>query len=139
MDPLNPYLNDERFNANDRRLEDAVAGLQDISRAIHANAVEKGFQDPPQDLQTMSLNTIGEVLEHWEAFRRRKLHEPCDKTPGMMELFGETLTNEEEEVADTLIRVLDLAARFDIDIAKAVRIKHGYNRTRSIRHGGKAA
>lgn len=135
----NPYETDSRFNDLDRALAEAVEALPALAEAVHANAVEKGFQDPPQDIATMSLNTIGEVCEHWEAFRKKKLDAPCDKTEGMMELFGETLTNEEEEVADQLIRVLDIARRFKVDIVKAVRIKHGYNRTRSFRHGNKCA
>jgi NTP pyrophosphatase (non-canonical NTP hydrolase) len=135
----NPYHTNPHFNDIDRALETGAHYLNALRDAIHANAVEKGFQDPPQDIATMSLNTIGEILEHWEAFRRRKLNEPCDKTEGMTELFGETLTNEEEEVADALIRILDLAGRFRVDISRAVRIKHGYNRTRSHRHGNKAA
>lgn len=139
MTSKNPYNTDARFRDIDQALERACGALTVISLAIHSNAVEKKFQDPPQDVATMSLNTIGEICEHWEAFRRKKLQDPCDKTPGMMELFGETLTNEEEEVADALIRILDMAARFNVDIAKAVRIKHGYNRTRPERHGGKAA
>lgn len=135
----NPYNDDSRFRDIDRQLEAATSSLDVLAEAIHSNAVEKKFQDPPQDLATMSLNTIGEICEHWEAFRKKKLDAPCDKTEGMMELFGETLTNEEEEVADTIIRALDVARRFNVNISRAVRIKHGYNRTREIRHGGKAA
>lgn len=138
-EPKNPYTSDPRFNDQDRALEAGTKALTAIAKACHANAEEKGFQSPPQDLATMSLNTIGEICEHWEAFRKKKLGDPCDKSEGMLDLFGETLTNEEEEVADQLIRVLDVAARFNIDIAKAVRIKHGFNRTRSHRHGGKVA
>lgn len=43
----------------------------------------------------------------------------------------------EEELADTLIRVLDLAGGLGIDMDTAVRTKLAYNRTRGYRHGGK--
>lgn len=135
----NPYLDDLRFNDADRALEDGSKHLNTIRDACHANAVERGFQDPPQDVATMLMNLVGEVAEYWEAFRRNKLEEPCDKTEGMMELFGETLTNGEEESADIVIRALDIAGRFKSDVSKSVRIKHGYNRTRAFRHGGRVA
>lgn len=46
--------------------------------------------------------------------------------------------NFEEELADTLIRVLDCAAGLGIDMDKAVADKLDRNRQRGFRHGGKA-
>ncbi len=138
-EPKNPYKTDSRFTDKDRALEKACDALSVIAEAVHSNAVEKGFQDPPQDLATMNQNLIGETSELWEAFRKSALDKPCDKTEGMEALTGETLTNMEEEVADIVIRALDLAAKFGVDISKAVRIKHAYNRSRGWRHGGKVA
>lgn len=43
----------------------------------------------------------------------------------------------EEELADTLIRVLDLAGGLWIDMDTVVRIKLAKNRGRGHRHGGK--
>lgn len=43
----------------------------------------------------------------------------------------------EEELADTLIRVLDLAGGLGIDMDTAVRTKLARNRGRGHRHGGK--
>lgn len=45
--------------------------------------------------------------------------------------------NFEEELADTVIRVLDLTAGLGIDIDAAVTAKLAKNRTRGYRHGGK--
>jgi len=41
------------------------------------------------------------------------------------------------ELADIIIRTLDFAAMFNIDVDKAVAEKLAYNRTRGRRHGGK--
>lgn len=41
------------------------------------------------------------------------------------------------ELADILIRVLDVAAYHQMDIARAVADKMAYNETRPMRHGGK--
>lgn len=46
--------------------------------------------------------------------------------------------NFEEELADVLIRVFDVAAGLGIDLDKIVAAKLEKNRTRGFRHGGKA-
>lgn len=43
------------------------------------------------------------------------------------------------ELADILIRVLDAAAEWSIDIQEAVDVKMAYNSSRPHRHGGKLA
>jgi NTP pyrophosphatase (non-canonical NTP hydrolase) len=43
------------------------------------------------------------------------------------------------ELADVVIRVLDLAAIYDIDLEDAVLTKMAFNRGRPFRHGGKKA
>jgi len=45
------------------------------------------------------------------------------------------LTLEEEELADIIIRVLDLSGHRDIDIGRAVLVKMEYNSTRPHKHG----
>jgi NTP pyrophosphatase (non-canonical NTP hydrolase) len=47
------------------------------------------------------------------------------------------LTNLEKELSDIILRVLDTAVMFGVDIEKAVYAKNEYNKTRSYRHGGK--
>jgi NTP pyrophosphatase (non-canonical NTP hydrolase) len=49
------------------------------------------------------------------------------------------LTCAEEEIADILIRALDVAKAYSIDVAHAVAAKDAYNQTRPQRHGGKKA
>ena len=43
------------------------------------------------------------------------------------------------ELADVIIRVLDIADEFDIPVIEAILEKHDYNLTRPYRHGGKTA
>ena len=45
--------------------------------------------------------------------------------------------NFREELADTLIRVLDCAGGLGLDMDEAVRAKLEKNKTRGFRHGGK--
>lgn len=43
----------------------------------------------------------------------------------------------DSEMADIVIRVMDLCAHLGIDLERAIREKHAYNETRPRRHGGK--
>lgn len=43
----------------------------------------------------------------------------------------------DSEMADVVIRVMDLCAHLGIDLERAIREKHAYNETRPRRHGGK--
>lgn len=76
-------------------------------------------------------NLHGEVSEFWEAYRRGKLNEPCDKPIA--------LTCAEEELADIAIRTFDIAFQMGIDLEKAIEVKHKYNIQRPRRNGGKHA
>ena len=132
-----------------------LAVLNDLRDAIAENAKNKGFKDqmfetltPEQKAgpigelimaATYTANQHGESSEFWEAFRKGKLHEPCDKAKKMEELGLSGLTCAEEEIADELIRALDKADAFKVDAAKAVAVKHAYNLTRPALHGGKKA
>lgn len=39
------------------------------------------------------------------------------------------------ELADTVIRILDYCAYYNIDLAGAIATKHNYNKTRPFKHG----
>jgi NTP pyrophosphatase (non-canonical NTP hydrolase) len=43
------------------------------------------------------------------------------------------------ELADAMIRILDLCGALDLPLMEAMRVKHEYNSTRPHRHGGKLA
>ena len=69
-----------------------------------------------------------EVAEAIEAVRH---HNPLSEhIPGVSAL--------EEELADIVIRVLDLAEFRGYDLGKAIAAKLEYNKGRGYRHGGKA-
>lgn len=42
------------------------------------------------------------------------------------------------ELADTVIRAMDIAEYFGIDLEHVIQVKAEYNQTREYRHGGKA-
>ncbi len=113
--------------------------LNEIAKAVHDNAVEKDFHDYSESEEVFitreALNIVCEVAELNEAKREGRLDALCDKKEGMLALFLRPLTCKEEEYADIIIRALDQCRRLEIDIERAVEIKHAYNRSRPKKHG----
>jgi len=113
--------------------------LNVIRDDVHENSKAHGFHDFNESdgqfitRSLMLMNT--ETSELFEAYRNHTLGLPCDKSSKMVQ----PLTNEEEEIADLIIRALDYCGRRKIDAGRAVAIKHEYNTRREFRHGGKAA
>lgn len=115
--------------------------INEIADAVHALAWEKGWHRQDEDLDAFleraCNNLHDEIAELHEAWRVGKLHQPCDKASKMQEHGIKPLTCIEEEMADIIIRVLDNARKFGVDIQAAIESKHAYNTTRAFRHGGK--
>ncbi len=108
--------------------------LKDLALEIHIDNKDKGFYDDvnpedPRHIVSILALIQTEVSEAVEAVRRDP-DAPCDK-------LGVDLTALEEEWADWMIRGFDFAAYMDIDPGRAIRLKHVYNQTRALRHGGK--
>jgi hypothetical protein len=128
--------------------------LNTLRDHVAANAQSKGFKEPPKGISrevwfspeldiiraaVYTSNSHGESSEFWEAARKGKLHKPCDKATEMEAANLPGLTCAEEEIADELIRILDKAFEFKVDVAKAVAAKAAFNSTRPHQHGGKLA
>jgi len=113
--------------------------LNQLAELVHENAVNHGFHPENQAIRDFMANQCnnlhGEVTELWDAWRAGKDGDLCDKCEKMIDLGLMALTTTEEEIADIIIRALDLAGRLGIDIAACVESKHKYNVTRPILHG----
>lgn len=114
--------------------------------SVHKLAREKGWYDQAPATDRDRTNEVlahlakihGEVSEAQEEARDKdadKLkqvyyqnHEQGSKPCG----FG-------IELADTVIRIMDTCGYLGIDLQKCMELKHEYNKTRPIRHGGKKA
>lgn len=104
----------------------SVAQLQ---KEIHHTAVEHGWWDRERPIGEVLMLAVTELAEAMEAYR--------DGNPSSEKIDG--YTKVEEELVDTIIRILDLAGGMKFDIEGALRAKMAYNETRPYRHGGKLA
>lgn len=134
--------------------------LNQACREIHREAIRKGFSS--HDLPTDLMLVVTELAEACEADRKEKyadLEEFEAKAPrwitakgckpmvepGMTEeeaikktaaLFEEYIKDIlEDEIADAIIRLMDLCGKRNIDIEKHIELKVAYNITRPYKHG----
>lgn len=115
--------------------------LNDLAGEIHAINVEKGFWDVERNLSEALLLVVSEIIEAMEEVRNgtplvTQLYESASgvRSPNQS---GSTLkpVGFPSELADAIIRILDLCAAYDIDIDKAMMEKIAYNKTRPYKHG----
>lgn len=117
---------------------------QDFQRLAHANATRKGFweiEDHPA-IQALPNEVKAEIMamrdaqhnmlvvtEISEAVEGARLGEgtPSDKLTGF--------TQEEEELADAVIRIMDRAERRGLRLPYAIAAKMEYNLHRPRKHG----
>ena len=101
--------------------------LNELSGYVHAMAKQKGWYDTKRTPLELLCLIHSEVSECCEAFRAGN--------PKNEKIDG--FTDAEIELADIIIRVLDMSAFYGFDISGAIRAKVEYNATRPDRHGGK--
>lgn len=118
--------------------------LRELQADIHVLARAKGWWDgyDRDDLGRLKLTTdqvISKIaLIHAEL---SEAVEEARKSPNYSEIYYDSSKPEgfAVELADALIRILDLFGALGIDAEEVVRIKHEFNKTRPVRHGGKLA
>jgi len=95
--------------------------LRNLQKEIHDNAIAHGWWDKFRPIPELLCLIHSEVSEALEAYRN-----------GDRE-------NIAEELADIVIRTLDTAGGYGIDLEEEVIKKHEINKSRPYRHGGKLA
>jgi len=107
--------------------------LNKLAAEINITAEEHGWKDKPVTFgESMALvhSEVSEVLEEY-----RTGHTPADVYISLDD--NEKPLGIPIELADVIIRVLDVCADYGINIDQAVALKMAYNDTRPYRHGGK--
>lgn len=105
--------------------------INELVAEAHNNALDKGFYDVdrgaarPAEQVALIHAEVSELLENI----RNPIPEKSSKMPEYLA--------EEEEAADIIIRVMDMAGHRKWRLGQAILAKLAYNRTRSYKHGKK--
>lgn len=102
--------------------------LNDLRDRIHKNALNKGFYEHEFNFSEKLMLIVSELVEAQDDFRNglnyNHIYFEDEKPCGIP-----------TELADALIRILDLCGYLEIDIDKVVEQKMQYNYTRPHKHG----
>lgn len=120
--------------------------LNDLRDEVHKLAVEKGWWEgvnSPFDAMRLIPEKIALIhSELSEALEEYRI-DPGESVDSLFERGAYYASGKPEgfciELADAIIRILDLCGALGLDIEAAVNRKHHYNKSRPHRHGGKRA
>ena len=128
--------------------------INELAKQVHQNAKDHGFFDEERNIGEMLCLIHSEVSEALEADRKGKY---CEINSIMLsgladKNYGASFCNDEaakdhfevyvkntfqDELADIVIRVMDLAAFKNIDLEAHIKAKMRYNSLREYKHGKK--
>lgn len=117
-------------------------GLNALADEIHQVNRNKGFWDQKRNVGEMLMLVTSELGEGMEALRKKKFadmiryHEALRTGKNPQEAFEQYIKDSfEDELADAVIRLLDMATGLHINIERHIRLKLEYNRSRERFHG----
>lgn len=112
-------------------------------KEVHALARAKGWWDGKLTLEGyLTLPNIPEKLALIHSEISEALEVCRDSDRSLDEIWMSKKEKPEGfsiELADAVIRIMDLCHALGIDLEAAIDLKHAYNTTRPFRHGGKRA
>ena len=119
MSTLSEKRMEEYFN------EQFINHFASMSGSIHDNAAVHGWWDEPREDGTLIALIMSEAAEALEALR--KGNGPDEHCP--------QFSGAEVELADVVIRIMDMAEARGWDVAGAIVAKHEFNKGRPYKHG----
>ena len=97
-----------------------VLALQNVQNKLHGQAKDMGWHNKEREVGTLIALCHSELSEALEGARK--------------DLMDDHLKNRkmiEVELADCIIRILDMAGLYNLDVAGAIAEKHEYNAARA--------
>lgn len=104
-----------------------IDAFEDVAYICHEIACSKGWWDESRSDGELIALMHSELSEALEAARHGD--PPDDKIP--------EFSGVEAELADTIIRIMDVSVRHNLSVSGAIIAKARFNATRSHKHGGK--
>ena len=128
-----------------------ATGLNNAATQIHTAARNKGFWDSERETGTLLMLCVSELSEALEADRKDRVSnlkgfnamdwegtdEDAREYKENYKIAFESCIKDtfEDELADTVIRILDLCGARGIDLERHIDLKLKYNLTRERMHG----
>lgn len=106
-----------------------IIAFNDLARTIHQDNVAKGFWPhgaAGRNIGEALMLAVTELAEGMEAYRKDLQDDHLPQYSGLT-----------VEIADCMIRLMDLSAGLDLPVAQALIEKLVYNRQRPHKHGKK--
>jgi NTP pyrophosphatase (non-canonical NTP hydrolase) len=126
------------------KIEQQYYGLNALAEEIYQINKSKGFWDKERNVGEMLMLVTSELGEGMEAHRKGKFadwntYQEAIKAPEPInpkKAFEDSIKDSfEDEIADAVIRLFDMAAGLDIDLEKHIEAKLKYNQSRARFHG----
>jgi NTP pyrophosphatase (non-canonical NTP hydrolase) len=125
-----------------------MTAIEEMQGHVVQWAEEKGWFEDKRTFVEACMLGVTEFSEATDAYRDYGMDGPLFEYNGGLGKYTTKSSENEEwtrgkpvhvgsELADVLIRLLEMCHRFDIDIVKEFDIKMAYNETRPYRHGGR--
>ena len=132
----------EVFNTKAKEEENPYEVLTDFSCWIYSDNLAKGFYDDEVAI-TKALGASPQLKAYKKAVRGHRLALITSEISEALEADRKDLMDDhlpqyygfDVELADALIRILDMCGANNVDIGKVVRDKLAYNKSRPHKHG----
>jgi len=110
--------------------------IKEITAAVHENAKSHGWWDSGErNFGELLMLCNSELAEAFEEYRNG--HTVTETYYSKDKQGNDKMEGVPSELADVVIRIMDMCGYYGIDLEKIIAEKHAYNKSRPYRHGGK--
>lgn len=105
--------------------------IKELQKEVHQNAAAHGWWEQEREFGTLIALCHSELSEALEESRNgHALNETYLGENGKLEGVP-------SELADVVIRIMDMSERYGINLEETILAKHEFNKSRPYKHGGK--